>query len=277
LLLFTHICHNMAFLEIIHWHPDPILVDLGFLQPKWYGVLFVTGFALGYLFFKKEAVKHGITLHKIDTLLFMVLGFSIIGARLAHVFFYDWERYQNNLGDIIKIWEGGLASHGGSVGILLAVWIWCRYIAKEKMVKVLDLMAVPIPLAGAFIRFGNLWNSEILGKPTDVSWAFVFESYDLTPRHPVQLYEAICYILGSLILYLIYRKVGLAKPGLLSGLFLVVVFTPRFFLEFLKLPQDTHELVLGLTTGQLLSIPFILAGIFIIIYATRKGKTSATL
>ena len=271
MLLFAHICDDMAFLEIIHWNPDPILVDLGFLQPKWYGVLFVTGFALGYLFFKKEAVKHGISLNKIDTLLFMVLGFSILGARLAHVFFYDWERYQNNLGDIIKIWEGGLASHGGGLGILLAVWIWCRYVVKDQNIwKILDLMAIPIPLAGAFIRFGNLWNSEILGKPTDVPWAFVFESYDMVPRHPVQLYEAICYILGSLILYLIYRKVGLRKRGLLVGAFLLVIFIPRFVLEFFKLPQDTHEMVLGLTTGQQLSIPFIVVGIIVVIFSYRR-------
>jgi len=274
LLLFAHICDDMIFLEIIHWNPNPVLVDLGFLQPKWYGVLFVTGFALGYLFFKREAVKHGISLNKIDTLLFMVLGFSILGARLAHVFFYDWGRYQNNLGDIIKIWEGGLASHGGGIGILLAVWIWCRFVVKDQSIwKILDLMAIPIPLAGAFIRFGNLWNSEILGKPTDVPWAFVFESYDSVPRHPVQLYEAICYILGSLILYLIYRKVGLSKRGLLVGAFLLVIFIPRFLLEYFKLPQDTHEMVLGLTTGQQLSIPFIVVGVIVVLFSLRKQNT----
>lgn len=259
----------------VRWNPDPVMVDLGFLQPKWYGVLFVTGFALGYLFFKKEAVKQGISVKKIDYLLFLVLGLSIVAARLAHVFFYDWELYRNNPGDIIKIWEGGLASHGGGLGILLAVWIWCRFIVKENMWKILDLMAIPIPLAGAFIRMGNLWNSEILGKPTDVPWAFIFESKDMVPRHPVQLYEAVCYVLGSVILYLIYKKIGLQKRGLLVGAFLLVIFVPRFLLEFLKEPQENYDLGIALNTGQLLSIPFIVVGVSVVYLTARKKPAAA--
>lgn len=256
--------------QFVHWNPDPVLVDLGFLQPKWYGVLFVTGFALGYVFFKREAVKQGISIQKIDILLFLVLGLSIVAARLVHVFFYDWESYQNNPGAIIRIWEGGLASHGGGLGIMLAVWIWCRFIVKENMWKILDLMAIPIPLAGAFIRLGNLWNSEILGKPTDVPWAFVFEARDGIPRHPVQLYEALCYILGSIILYMIYRRGGLQKRGLLVGAFLLVIFVPRFLLEFLKEPQEQYEQLFQLNTGQLLSIPFIIVGTLVVFMAARR-------
>lgn len=261
----------MTFFEYIHWQPNPVLLTLGSFQPKWYGVLFVTGFALGYLFFKREAVKHGISLEKIDTLLMMVLGFSILGARLAHVFFYDWPRYAANPIEILKIWEGGLASHGGGMGMLLATWLWCKWVAKgQNLWTTLDLMAIPTPLAGAFIRFGNLMNSEIRGKETDVPWAFVFDGYDAVPRHPVQLYEAFCYILGSLILYLIYRKVGLQKRGLLIGAFLLVIFIPRFFLEFFKQAQDTHDLVMGLNTGQLLSIPFIVVGAVVVILTSMK-------
>lgn len=258
----------------IHWNPDPVLIDLGFLQPKWYGVLFVTGFALGYVFFKREAVKQGIPVQRIDSLLFLVLGLSILCARLAHVFFYDWAQYRDNPAAIIRIWEGGLASHGGGLGILLAVWIWCRFIAKENMWKILDLMAIPVPLAGAFIRLGNLWNSEILGKPSTLPWAFVFESRDAVPRHPVQLYEALCYVLGSVILYLIYRRYGLQKRGLLVGAFLLVIFIPRFLLEFLKEPQEQYEQLFTLNTGQLLSIPFIIVGL-VTVYITARKKTVA--
>lgn len=261
----------------VHWNPDPVLVDLGFIQPKWYGVLFVTGFALGYVFFKKEAGRQGIPVQKVDTLLFLLLGLSILGARLAHVFFYDWEMYRHRPGAILYIWEGGLASHGGGVGMLAAVWIWCRFVAKQNMWKILDLIAVPTPLAGAFIRMGNLWNSEILGKPADVPWAFVFDARDGIPRHPVQLYEAACYLLGSLVLYLVYRKFGLRKRGLLTGIFLLVIFIPRFLLEFLKEPQEVHELGLAVNTGQLLSIPFILSGAAIVAYALRKKNEKPAL
>lgn len=264
----------MTTLAFIHWNPDPIIFTLGSFQPKWYGVLFVTGFALGYVFFKREAPKHAIPVEKIDTLLFMVLGFSIVGARLAHVFFYDWETYTQHPANILKIWEGGLASHGGGLGMLLATWIWCTYVAKgQSMWKILDLMAIPTPLAGAFIRLGNLVNSEIRGKETDVPWAFIFDSQDQIPRHPVQLYEALCYIIGSLILYFLYRKFGLKKHGLMVGAFLLIIFIPRFLLEFVKQPQDTHELVMGLNTGQLLSIPFALTGFIIVLYSTRTQKT----
>jgi prolipoprotein diacylglyceryl transferase len=256
--------------NFIRWNPDPIMLDLGFWQLKWYGVLFVTGFALGYLFFRREAPRQNIPVEKLDTLLFLVLGLSILGARLAHVFFYDWELYKDHPGDILKIWEGGLASHGGGLGMLLGAWIWCRFVAKVSLWRVVDLMAVPTPLAGAFIRLGNLWNSEILGKPTDVPWAFIFESKDYLPRHPVQVYEAACYVAGSVILYLLYRKFGLQRKGLLTAAFLLVIFIPRFLLEFFKMPQESYDLGIALNTGQLLSIPFILIGTVVLILKLRK-------
>lgn len=262
----------MSILEFIRWNPDPIMVDLGFLQLKWYGVLFVTGFALGYIFFKREAPKHNIPLEKIDYLLFMVLGGAILGARLVHVFFYDWGRYQANPAEIIKIWEGGLASHGGGLGMLLAVWLWIKFVVKgQNMWKILDLIAIPTPLAGAFIRIGNLWNSEIYGKTTDVPWAFIFEQRDPLPKHPTQLYEAFSYILGSLILYLVYRKLGLSKRGLMVGIFLLVIFIPRFIIEFIKEDQ-ADGLMYGLNMGQWLSVPFILVGIIVVILTARKQQ-----
>ena len=256
--------------SFIRWNPDPIMLDLGFWQLKWYGVLFVTGFALGYIFFRREASRQSIPTEKLDTLLFLVLGLSILGARLAHVFFYDWELYKDNPGDILKIWEGGLASHGGGMGMVLGAWMWCMFVAKVPLWRVVDLMAVPTPLAGAFIRLGNLWNSEILGKPTDVPWAFVFETKDFIPRHPVQLYEAAFYVVGSGILYLLYRKFGLQRKGMLTAAFLLVIFIPRFLLEFFKVPQESYDLGIVLNTGQLLSIPFIVIGTVVLVLKLRK-------
>lgn len=269
-VIFSTFVASMVIFDFIRWNPDPIMVDLGFLQLKWYGMLFVTGFALGYVFFKKEAVKHNIPLEKIDYLLFMVLGFSIVGARLAHVFFYEWDMYKDNPISIIKIWEGGLASHGGGLGMLLATFIWIKFVAKgQDFWKIMDLIAIPTPFAGAFIRIGNLWNSEIYGKTTDVPWAFIFEQRSPLPKHPTQLYEAFCYLVGSLILYLIYHKVGLSKRGLLVGAFLLVVFIPRFIIEFIKEDQ-ANGLMAGLNMGQWLSIPFIIVGIVAVWITSRK-------
>jgi phosphatidylglycerol:prolipoprotein diacylglycerol transferase len=261
--------------DYVHWNPDPILFDFGFLQLKAYGVLFVTGFVLGYFFFRREAVRQSIPVAKLDTLLFLVLGFSILGARMAHVFFYDWSLYKHNPGSMLKIWEGGLASHGGGIGMVMGAWIWCRFVAKTSFWRVVDLMAVPTPLAGAFIRLGNLWNSEILGKPAEVSWAFIFESRDAVPRHPVQLYEAACYVAGSGILYLLYRKFGLRYKGLLTAAFLLVIFIPRFLLEFFKEPQENYDLGIPLNTGQILSLPFIIIATAYLIWKLRVRITAA--
>lgn len=256
------------------WNPDPILFDFGFIQLKAYGVLFVTGFVLGYFFFRREAIRKSIPVAQLDTLLFLVLGLSILGARLAHVFFYDWALYKHNPGSILKIWEGGLASHGGGIGMVLGAWIWCRFVAKVSFWRVVDLMAVPTPLAGAFIRMGNLWNSEILGKPTEVPWAFIFEARDSVPRHPVQLYEAACYMAGSVILFLLYRKFGLRHTGLLTAAFLLVIFIPRFILEFFKEPQESYDLGVALNTGQVLSIPFIIVAALYLVWKLRTGFTT---
>lgn len=254
----------------IHWNPNPVLFDLGFIQPKWYGVLFVAGFAIGYLLFKREALKQNISIQKIDNLLFLVLGLSIAFARLAHVFFYDWDTYKNDIPAIFKIWEGGLASHGGMFGAFVGTWIWARYMAKVNFMKIVDLLCVLGPMVGGFIRLGNLMNSEIIGKPSTLPWAFVFEIKDAIPRHPAQLYEAICYFIGFGIMWALYKKFGLRYSGMLAGAVLLIIFIPRFLIEFIKVEQEAESLNLFLNTGQILSIPFMLVGLILMITGFKK-------
>jgi prolipoprotein diacylglyceryl transferase len=170
------------------------------------------------------------------------------------------------------VWEGGLASHGAAIGILIAIYLFSKKKKNYPMLWTLDRVVIVVALAGTFIRLGNLFNSEIIGKPTDVSWAFIFTAVDDIPRHPAQLYEAIAYFIIFLILLFIYYK-GFHKnrSGLLFGIFLVLVFTFRFFVEFLKENQSGFEESMVLNMGQLLSIPFVIAG-FIFISKSFKPK-----
>jgi len=195
----------------------------------------------------------------------MIFG-TVIGARLGHCLFYNPVYYLSNPIEIFKVWEGGLASHGAAIGILVAVYLFSKKKKKYPFLWIIDRIVIVVALAGTFIRLGNLFNSEIIGKPTDVSWAFIFTAIDDLPRHPTQLYESIAYLIIFLILLFIYYK-GFEKnrSGLLFGLFLVLVFTFRFFVEFLKENQSGFEAGMTLNMGQLLSIPFVLIGIIFII------------
>jgi prolipoprotein diacylglyceryl transferase len=201
----------------------------------------------------------------------MIFG-TVIGARLGHCLFYNPVYYLSNPVEIIKVWEGGLASHGAALGILIAIYLFAKKKKNYSMLWVLDRVVIVVALAGTFIRLGNLFNSEIIGIPTDVSWAFIFTAVDDLPRHPAQLYESIAYFIFFLILLFVYYK-GFEKNrnGLLFGLFLVLVFTFRFFVEFLKENQSGFEAGMALDMGQLLSIPFIITG-FIFIAKSFKSK-----
>jgi prolipoprotein diacylglyceryl transferase len=195
----------------------------------------------------------------------MIFG-TVIGARLGHCLFYNPEYYLSNPIEIFKVWEGGLASHGAAIGILTAIYLFAKKKKNYPMLWTLDRIVIVVALAGTFIRLGNLFNSEIIGTPTEVSWAFVFTAVDDIPRHPAQLYESIAYFIIFLILLFIYYKgIEKNKNGLLFGLFLLLVFTFRFFVEFLKENQSGFEESLVLNMGQLLSIPFVIVGIVFII------------
>jgi prolipoprotein diacylglyceryl transferase len=259
-------------LAFIEWSVSPEIFHLGPLSIRWYGLLFAMAFVVGYILMTRIFKKEGRDQADLDQLsVYMIFG-TVIGARLGHCLFYNPVYYLSNPIEILKVWEGGLASHGAAIGILIAIYLFSKKKKNYTMLWTLDRIVIVVALAGSFIRLGNLFNSEIIGKPANVSWAFIFTSVDNVPRHPTQLYESIAYFIIFLILLFIYAK-GFEKnkSGLLFGLFLVFVFTFRFFVEFLKENQSGFEAGMALNMGQLLSIPFVIAG-FIFIARSFKPK-----
>jgi len=253
-------------LAFVEWSVSPEIFHLGPVSVRWYGFLFAMAFVVGYIImswiFKKES-RPKTDLEQLSV--YMIFG-TVIGARLGHCLFYNPEYYLSNPIEIFKVWEGGLASHGAAIGILIALYLFSNKKKNYPMLWTLDRVVIVVALAGTFIRLGNLFNSEIIGKPTDVSWAFIFTAVDDLPRHPAQLYESIAYLIIFLILLFIYYN-GIEKnrKGLLFGIFLVLVFTFRFFVEFVKENQSGFEAGMALNMGQILSIPFILAGLIFIL------------
>ncbi len=199
-----------------------------------------------------------------DLLWYMIIG-TVVGARLGHCLFYNPEFYLSHPLEILMIWHGGLASHGAAIGILIAIYLYSKKKADQPFLWVIDRVVITVALAGFFIRTGNLFNSEIIGRQTDVPWAFIFERVDNIPRHPTQIYEATAYLLIFLWLFTLYQKHGSKlKDGFLFGLFLILVFTFRFFVEFFKEYQEAWEKGMALDMGQILSIPLIIAGLVIL-------------
>jgi phosphatidylglycerol:prolipoprotein diacylglycerol transferase len=249
----------------IEWNVSPEIAQLGPLRLRWYGLLFALGFLLGLFFVRRMFVAEKAPEEWLDKcFMYMVVG-TVLGARLGHVFFYDWDYYSQHLGEILQIWKGGLASHGGAIGIILALWIFSRRVSKKSIYWIMDKVVVPTALAGCFIRLGNLMNSEILGLPSDAPWAFIFTRVDEVPRHPVQLYESLTYLASFLLLYYTYWYTEKRhKLGYIFGLFLVLIFGARIPLEAFKMSQGGFESAFGnaMTTGQLLSIPFVLIGLY---------------
>ncbi|MBN2164926.1 MAG: prolipoprotein diacylglyceryl transferase [Marinilabiliaceae bacterium] len=261
-------------LNAITWNVSPEIFKLGPLSIRYYGVLFALGFLIGYYILEKMFKTEKLPLPWLDKLFIYVMVATVIGARLGHVFFYGWDYYSQHPGEIIKVWQGGLASHGGAIGIVIAIYLFSKKISKRSPVWILDRMVVAVALAAAFIRLGNLMNSEIVGITTEVPWAFRFLRADVDnpdmPRHPSQLYEAICYLIIFVVLFLSYWKTNIKeKQGYLFGLFLTGVFTARFFIEYVKENQEAFEEGMTLNMGQILSIPFVLVGLF---YIFRKKK-----
>ena len=262
--------------HFLRWDPSPYLIGNGEgFSLTWYGVIFVLGFALAYYFSKRIFIREKLPLKSLDSLLFLCLGLSILFARLVHVFFYDWAYYSQHPDEILLTWKGGLASHGGGLGLMLALFIWTRFNKQVNYWTILDIMAITTPLAGAFIRVGNFMNSEILGLPTDLPWAVEFVQFDGIPRHPAQLYEAICYLGIFAGMYLLYLRRGLETPRYYLYRFLFCIFSARFFIEFIKENQESFEHGWLLNMGQLLSIPFIIIGFAgMIVPPIQPGKRS---
>lgn len=282
----------------INWAFDAEIIP-GYRTPNWYGLLFVSGMILGYFVIRKMFKQENISNELLDKLVMYMVPATVIGARLGHVFFYGpyWgpEGYLSNPIEIFKIWEGGLASHGAAIVILLALWYFSNKVIKRPYLWMLDRIAAPVAIAGAFIRLGNLVNHEMVGYVTDVPWGFRFlhhdcmnlidgqylcEWSDIPVRHPANLYESLAYFLSfGILMFLFWKKNAWKKQGMVFGTFLILIFGFRFLIEFVKESQTDNDSMVdvstGLNTGQWLSVPLVLAGIILIILARKKSFEEA--
>ena len=296
----------------IHWNPDPELCQLFGISIRYYSLLWIVGIALAYLVVRREYRDKGLGDEKFEPLFLYCFFGILIGARLGHCLFYDWAYYQHHLAEMVLPvkflpeggwkWSGymGLASHGGTLGLMIALALYARK-AKIHYIDVVDMIAVATPICACCIRLANLMNSEIIGRATDVPWAFVFERVDMQPRHPGQLYEALAYLLFFGGMMWLYRRglrqrtsagttrtdfsqkaasaaarYSLAYPyrrGFFFGLCLTEIFTFRFFIEFLKENQVEFEESMTLNMGQWLSVPFVLIGIYFMFFYSKKEQT----
>ncbi len=266
--------------QFIVWNANPDLLSLGPFTVRWYGLMFAIGFWLGYNILGRIYRHEGAPEKWLGILLLWVVGATIVGARLGHVFFYEWSYYSAHPADILKVWEGGLASHGGTLAIILAVILYSVFTIKKSPIWTFDRLVIPVALVGGMIRIGNLMNSEIFGTATDLPWGFMFvrsaqwhRMYEGMACHPTQLYEAFCYFaLFALLMWMYWRKNAETRPGLIFGVFFIGIFLPRFLIEFIKNDQVGFEASMTLNMGQLLSIPFVLAGVFLVIRAMCRPK-----
>ena len=268
----------------VHWNIDPAILHIGGFELRWYSLLFVSGFILGWYIMKAFFTREKISVQLLDPMLYMLLLCTIVGARLGHCLFYQPDYYLGSWAgfwEIFMPWKGGLASHGGTIALLLGIWWYARRYGPRgdfDFVWVLDHLVIPVAFAACLIRLGNLFNSEIYGRPTTLPWGFVFERNGETlPCHPTQLYEAGTYLLlGFALMWLYWKKLDKLYRGTFVGIFLVVCFGSRFLIEFVKNPQVEFEQGMLLNMGQLLSIPFVLLGIGFLVYAfVRKQPARA--
>ena len=262
----------------VNWNVDPAILHIGGFELRWYSLLFVSGFILGWYimrsFFRRERIGENL----LDPMLYMLLICTIVGARLGHVIFYQPDYYFGSLQGFLEIfmpWKGGLASHGGTIALLIGIWWYAKKYGPRNdfdFVWVLDHLVIPVSFAACFIRLGNLFNSEIYGGPTDLPWGFVFQrNGETVPCHPTQLYEAGTYLLLGLVLMALYwKKLDKMYRGTFVGIFLIVCFGSRFLIEFVKNDQVDFEADMLLNMGQILSIPFVLLVIGFLVYAFTK-------
>lgn len=276
-------------LNFITWDPSPEIFTIpGIDWPvRWYGLMWAMAFIASHFIMNRVFKKEGRTEKELDTLtLYIILG-TVIGARLGHCLFYGpWfdeynaagylvnEGYLSHPLNMLKVYEGGLASHGGAIGIIIAMVLYCRK-TKESWLWLFDRLVIVVPLAAMFIRFGNLINSEIIGRVTDVPWAFIFVQEDNLPRHPAQLYEAVFCLFLFVFMYQMWKnKRNNYGPGFMFGLMCVLLFIERFLDEFLKENQSAFEDNLAINMGQWLSIPFIIIGIIMMVRSRKLEPNS---
>lgn len=274
-------------LTTIHWNVDPVIFEIGNFGLRYYSLFFALAFIVSYIIVKHMFNKENVPVKELDNLLIYVLIGGLLGARLGHCLFYDWTYFSQHPLEILLpvkfqpefrfIGFRGLASHGGAIGILISLIFFVRKSSIKNYLYVLDRVAIPTALAGAFIRLGNLMNSEIYGHETDLPWGFIFvRNGDTWASHPTQLYEALAYILIFVILIWLYnQRWKKQEHGFYLGLFLIMVFVARFFIEFVKEVQVDFEETMTLNMGQILSLPFIAAGIALLIYSERKKHNTS--
>lgn len=249
----------------VYWDIDPILFSSGAITIRYYSLAWALAFLFGAIMFYNYTKKDGYGLTAFAWFYFLSFILTILGARLGHCLFYEPGYYLSHPDEIFRMSNGGMASHGAALGLLGALWISC-VINKVPYLWSLDRVMLPVSLGGALVRIGNLMNSEIYGIETDAPWGFVFVRMGETaPKHPTQIYEALCYFATFLLLTMMYRRdLGSKRPGLLFGTGLTSIFLSRFIIEFIKNPQSPFEYGMILTMGQWLSIPFILTGLYFI-------------
>ena len=270
--------------QFMTWDVDPEIIKIGAFSVRYYGLLFALGFLLGYkvVEFMFKAEKRDMIW--LDKLLMYVAIATIVGARLGHCIFYDWAYYQNHLLEMVLPFRfepsfkftgfQGLASHGAAIGIIIGLWLYSKRITKKSIFWALDRAVIPVALAGCMIRLGNFMNSEIIGLPTNLPWGIKFlrayiENPEL-PRHPTQLYEALAYLTTFAVLMHIYWKTNYKeRQGFLFGVAIVLIFGFRFIIEFAKEVQEAWEATMAINMGQVLSIPFIVVGLFIMWYSKK--------
>lgn len=256
---------------MLTWNIDPVLLHIGSLEIRYYGVFFALSLYCAYMLARKMVTEKNLSVDTFDNLaVYLIIGL-IVGARLGHIFFYEPNYYLSNPVEILKVWKGGLASHGAAIGTLLAYGF---FLMKHKTVKVFDyadIVAVVACFPIAFIRLGNFFNSEIYGRVTDVPWAVTFARIDDLPRHPSQIYEFLMGVLLFAILYSLWTATHKRrKPGFFLGLLFALYFSMRFVVEFFK-EYPLHENFFSLTTGQILSLPFILFGVLILLKTRHEN------
>ncbi len=276
----------------ITWEASPVIFSLGPLSVRWYGLFWALSFYIGYEILGKIFKRENIGQKELDSLLIHIAIGSVLGARLGHCFFYDFDYYIANPVEILYIWQGGLASHGGAIGIIIAMLRYHRKTSNISFFWTADRMLIAVALAAMFIRMGNLMNHEIYGYVTDKPWAFKFiqnvsawmqgaDPVFTQPVHPTAIYEGAGYLFVFLsMMWLYFKRIGKLYQGFMTGYFLITLFVWRFVVEFWKTPQESmsggfiYDIMgfLGINMGQLLSIPLVLLGIVVLIYSYKYKK-----
>ncbi len=263
-------------LYFINWDVDPAIFSIGSREIRYYSLAFVLALFLGVYLIKKMFRAEGKPEEWGDKMLSYVGIGILVGARLGHCLFYSWDYYSQNLWEILYVWKGGLASHGGAIGIIIAVWLFSKKVTKLPMLWTFDRLVIVVALGGAFIRLGNLMNSEIYGIETDLPWGFIFlRNGETVPKHPTQIYEALCYFIIFLVGMWLYWKKDMGKrEGFLMGFGITTIFGTRSLIEFIKNDQVASEATMLINKGQQLSIPFILIGIYLMYRAFRVQQNT---